>query len=173
MMYNSAMRRGPSTSLWFALSFGIAACSGDEQAEKQARDDAAFRTAAARDKELSDPLGQAIVELAQRESAGWVKEGSLFRGTLEERGRQDFLVVLKYGHCYRFVGASEDENGDLDLLLFDANGVEKQRDVTRGPDAVLGTSAAICPADASAVRLEARMRHGRGHFAIVLLRNPD
>ncbi|HEX4351677.1 MAG TPA: hypothetical protein VHZ95_02160 [Polyangiales bacterium] len=171
--YNCAMRCGPITRLSFALAFVFAACGGDEQAAKQARDEAAFVAAAAHDRDLADALGQMIVETAQREAAGWVKEGALFRGSLEERGRQDFLVVLKYGHCYRFIGVSGDENSDLDLLLFDGNGVEKQRDVTRGQTATLGSTASICPGDATAVRIEARMRHGHGPFAIALMRNPD
>ena len=36
---------------------------------------------------------------------------------------QGFLAVLKYGHCYRFLGVTDNEANDLDLLLIDANGV--------------------------------------------------
>jgi hypothetical protein len=148
-------------------------CRADQQAQKQAQDVAAFAAAAKRDPELADALGQAIVDVAERDAPGWVKVDKLWRGTLDERARQGFLVVLTYGHCYRFVGVTENADSDLDLLLFDANGVEKQRDVTQGASAMLGAAAAICPSDPSAVRIEARMRHGRGAFAIALLRNAD
>jgi hypothetical protein len=170
-----ARRRGwrPTRALaWLFLSLA-AACGADRRAEKQAQDEAAFAAAAKRDPELSDSLGQAIIDLAQRDAAGWVKEGKLLRGSLEERGRQSFLVVLKYGHCYRFLGVTDNEASDLDLLLLDPNGVEKQRDVTQGPSATLGVDASICPAEASAVRIEGRMRHGRGPFAIAVLHNAD
>jgi hypothetical protein len=148
-------------------------CGPDKQARKQAQNLAAFVEAAKRDPDLEDPLGQAIVELARAEAPGWVKEGSLLRGSLEERGRQAFLLVLKYGHCYRLLGVSGDEARDLDLLLFDANGVETQRDVTQSTTPVLGASASICPAEPIAMRVEARMRAGRGPFAIALLHDPE
>ena len=157
---------------WLILSLA-AACGPDRRAQKQAQDEAAFAAAAKLDPELGDSLGQALIDLAQRDAAGWVKEGKLLRGSLEERGRQGFLVVLKYGHCYRFLGVTDNEASDLDLLLLDANGVEKQRDVTQGPSATLGVEASICPAEASAVRIEGRMRHGRGPFAIAVMRNAD
>jgi hypothetical protein len=157
---------------WLCLSLG-SACGADKQALKHAQDEAAFAAAAKLDPELGDALGQAIVELAQHAAPGWVKEGKLLRGSLEERGRQGFLVVLTYGHCYRFLGVTDHESSDLDLLLYDANGVEKQRDVTQEPTAALGVDASICPGEPSAMRIEARMRHGRGAFAIALLRNPD
>jgi hypothetical protein len=154
-------------------------CGPDKQAQKQAQNLAAFVEAAKHDPDLADPLGQAIVELAKSEAPGWVKEGSLLRGSLEERGRQAFLLVLKYGHCYRLLGVSGvsgvsgDEARDLDLLLFDANGVETQRDVTRSTTPVLGASASICPAEPVAMRVEARMRAGHGPFAIALLHDPE
>lgn len=150
-----------------------AGCGPDKKAQKQAQDMAAFLEKAKQDSDLADPLGQAVVELAQTEAAGWVKQGALFRGSLEERARQSFLVVLTYGHCYRFLGVAGGEVRDMDLSLFDANGVEVQRDVTQSATPVLGASASICPDDPSAVRIEARMRAGNGPFAIALLRDPD
>jgi hypothetical protein len=156
--------------LWLALG---SACGADKQAVKQAQDEAAFAAAAKQDPELGDALGQAIVDLAQRSAPGWVKEGKLLRGSLEERARQGFLVVLTYGHCYRFLAVTDNESNDLDLLLYDANGVERQRDVSQAPTAALGVDASLCPGEPSAMRVEARMRHGRGPFAIALLRNPD
>ena len=148
-----------------------AACGPDKEAQKLAQDQAAFEQAAAQDPEFSDPLGRAIADAARVEARGWVKEGKFMRGTLEERGRQAFLVVLRYGHCYRFIGTAQDAN-DMDLLLFDANGVETQRDVTQSATPILGASASICPTEPSAVRIEARMRAGRGAFAIALFHDP-
>jgi len=169
--------RGPSGRLTIGLlclsgAVGMG-CGPDKQAQKQAQNLATFLEAAKHDPDLADPLGQAIIELAQVEAVGWVKEGPLLRGALEDRARQGFLVVLKYGHCYRFLGVAGAEVRDLDLLLFDANGMEVQRDVTQSATPVLGASASICPADPIAVRIEARMRNGSGPFAIALLRDPD
>ena len=169
------MPRAPSFTaapwVWLATCALSLACGSDKQAEKQVAAVAAFAAAAEHDPDLADPLGRAIVELAQQDSPGWVKDGKLFRGTLPARAKQSFLVVLPYGHCYRFLAASE-TMADLDLLLYDNTGVELQRDVTQSPTAALGIAAALCPSDAVSLRIEARARHGDGPFAIGLFHDP-
>jgi hypothetical protein len=164
------LRRVASTGLSVSCVLWLA-CGSDKEAARQAAAVAAFEAAAHSDPDLADPLGRAIVELAQQDAAGWVKAGKLFRGTLPARGRQSFLVVLPYGHCYRFLGVSE-AMSDLDLLLFDDAGVELQRDVTQSPTAMLGASAALCPQEPLELRIEARARHGDGPFAIGLFHDP-
>jgi hypothetical protein len=157
---------------FLVVGLTLGGCGPDKAEQQQAQHIAAFAQAAKADPDLADPLGQAIVELSRSHAPGWVKEGTLLRGSLQERGRQAFLLVLKYGHCYRLIGVTGNEAGDLDLLLYDSNGVETQRDVTQSPNAVLGAAASICPSEPIAVRVEARMRTGSGPFAIALLHDP-
>jgi hypothetical protein len=176
-MYNWRMTRivQPEQSLGRALSAAapalacalLVACGSDRPAQQHATELAAFENAAQNDPDLADPLGRAMVEHARLEAPGWVKEGSLFRGTLTARGRQSFLVVLKYGHCYRFLGVGPGY-ADLDLVLYDDANVELQRDATQSGTPVLGSSAALCPPEGLALRLEVRARQGQGEFAVGL-----
>jgi hypothetical protein len=69
--------------------------------------------------------------------------------------------------------ADPDHVQDLDLALIDAHNVETQRDVNEGPNPSLGVNASICPIEASAVRIEVRMRRGHGNFALAVFRDSD
>jgi hypothetical protein len=149
------------------------ACGADKDAAKQTKALAALEASANSDPEFADPLGRQLVDLVRDEALGWVKDGPLLRGKLDERAKQSFLVVLKYGRCYRFLGVGGPGVVDLDLMLYDAQGSEVLRDVTQSPTPVLGTSASLCPGEASALRVEARMRHGRGDFAIGVFHDPE
>jgi len=127
----------------------------------------------ASDPELADPLGKALLSQVEEHAHGWIKHEKLYRGTLVERGRQAFLAVLPYGHCYRVLGVGGPGIRDLDLAMFDANNVEIARDVTEDPNPGLGVGASICPGDASAYRIEARMRSGRGDFVLGVFRTVE
>lgn len=151
----------------FAIACGENAVERAKVAERE-------RTAAlARDPELTDPLGHTLFSRVEERAPGWVKHEHLWRGTLAERGRQAFLVVLPFGHCYRFLAAGGGGVSDLDLALFDANNVEISRDVTEDPTPDLGIAASICPGEPSAYRIEARVRRGHGDFVLGVFRNPD
>jgi hypothetical protein len=171
LQLGAASRISVVTAVW--LSLVSAACKSDAQAEQQKQSLAAWALATSQDPDLADPLGQAIVVSAKSDAPGWHKVDHLFRGSLEERGKQAFLVVLPYGHCYRFLAVGGEQVRDLDLVLFDANGAETLRDVTQSATPALGVSSGICPEEPSAMRVEARMRHGHGSFAIGLFRDGE
>jgi hypothetical protein len=150
---------------WCALHLLGAGCSSSapkpqqEQPAKQA-------PSAPPDPDLGDPLGASVIAHAREHAAGFTKAGKLFRGDLEAKDRQGFLAVLTYGKCYRFIGSGGPGVEDLELVLLDSNGVEMQRDTVQGPQAVVGETSSVCPFDAGAYRIEARMRAGHGAFAI-------
>jgi hypothetical protein len=151
----------------------LCCCDTGSQAKQRAAANAAMDKLA-HDPELSDGMGQAIVEAARRDALGWVKDESVRRGSLNERERQAFLWVFKYGRCYRVLAAGDpDHVQDLDIALIDAHNVETQRDLSESPNASLGVNASICPSEATAVRIEARMRRGHGSFALAVLRDSD
>jgi hypothetical protein len=153
-------------------AIACAACS-DSAAERAAAAKADRMAELTRDPELTGPLGQALVDRVRERSAGWVKQNHVMRGTLPERGRQAFLSVLPYGHCYRFLAVSSSGVSDLDLALFDANNVEIARDITEDPTPELGIHASICPGEASQYRVEVRMRRGHGDFLLATLHSDD
>jgi hypothetical protein len=169
MVYNAEMR------IRLCVSLGLCALTacGENADARSAAAQHEREAALARDPELADALGSALLEQVAKHAPGWVKHEHLLRGTLNERARQAFLVVLPYGHCYRFIASGGPGVSDLDLMLFDGNGVEIARDTSEDPTPNLGVAASICPGDASAVRIEARMHHGHGDFALGVFRSPD
>ena len=169
MVYNCAMRIGYCVSLGL---FALAACGENAEARSAAALHAR-EAVLARDPELADVLGAALLQQVTQHAPGWVKHERLLRGTLNERARQGFLVVLPYGHCYRFIASGGAGVSDLDLALFDSNGVEIARDTSEDAAPNLGVAASICPGDAAAVRVEARMRRGHGDFVLGVFRSPD
>jgi hypothetical protein len=171
-VYNPLMRWSVAMALVLCSAACGAAC-GKSGAEQRAEDVRARQAALAADPELSDALGRQVLAQSEAHAPGWIKQDKLYRGTLAERARQDFLAVLTDGHCYRFLAAAGPEVGDLDLALYDANNVEVQRDVTEDPTPRLGAPASLCPSESMAYRIEARMRRGHGPFAIGLFRSAE
>ena len=177
MVYNGGMRSSTAlerlaTLLSASVAIACGAC-GESSAEREA---AAVRervSALAKDPELADPLGRALFDQVEQHAPGWVKYERLYRGTLAERGRKAYLAVLPYGHCYRVLGAGAGGVSDLDLTMFDSNNVEIARDVTADAAPALGVGASICPADASAYRIEVRMRRGHGDYAFGIFRTAE
>ncbi len=167
------MRSVRSVAAVLVLGLLAAGCdTGPTRA--QAAEEAAARaaeTVAKNDPELQDPLGEAVAAQAKTSARGFVKVDHLWRGELTAHERRSFLVVMVYGHCYRFVAAGGGGVRDLDLALLDGNGVEMQRDVTEDPNPVLGEQASICPSGPGAYRIEVRMRTGEGPFALGLFRD--
>ena len=89
-----------------------------------------------------------------------------FEEELKEGELRDYLAVLRYGRCYRVVGAGDSGVADLDLRLFDPNGVLAQEDLGQDALPVLGVQSEICPGDSGAFRLQVRMRAGQGRFIV-------
>ncbi len=85
-----------------------------------------------------------------------------FRATLAEGDRQTFTAVLRDGSCYKLLAQSAEGVEDLDLFLYDQNGVLMQTDARQGPHPVLGSDRPICPQEPGVHRIEVRMVHGHG-----------
>lgn len=151
-------------------TIAFAGC-GENAAARTAAANAQRSAELARDPELADALGQALFARTNERASGWLKHEHVQRGTLADRGKQAFLSVLPFGHCYRFLAVSGAGVSDLDLALFDANGVEIARDVTEDGSPELGVTASICPAEPSQYRVEVRMRRGHGDFALGVFRS--
>jgi hypothetical protein len=85
-----------------------------------------------------------------------------FRATLDEQGRQTFTTVLREGFCYKLLAQSGEGVEDLDVFLYDQNGVLEQTDAREGPHPVLGGERPICPQEPGIHRAEVRMIRGHG-----------
>ena len=109
---------------------------------------------------------------AKRYAPGFSAEGPLVKGQLQQGARSDHLLVLKAGHCYRIVGAAEATVSDMDLFLYDPDGVQTHQDPGQDRYPVLGMQTEICPQQGGAYRVQAHMYEGGGAFAFGLYRNP-
>ena len=95
------------------------------------------------------------------------------RGRLDQGSKRDHMTVLSAGHCFKIVGTGGPDVQDLDLLLFDPNLVQIQRDVGHDPVPVIGQQSPLCPTLSGVYRLQARMVKGEGEYAIQVSRTSD
>lgn len=116
----------------------------------------------------ADALEAAIRERAPSEAMLMIPHEGVVRGELSEGERRDFTSVLRAGLCYKVLGQGGAGVRDLDLLVYDANGVLLQRDATQHEHPVIGIERAICPLEPGLYRIEARMAAGGGPYAIQL-----
>jgi hypothetical protein len=133
---------------------------------------------AERDPVLADAIAsgvalERIVDLAaDKYAAGFVADGELIRGSVVQGARSDHLTVLRAGHCYRVVAAGGRGVEDMDLFLYDPQGVQTQQDPAQDRFPVLGLQAEICPPQGGAYRLQVHMYKGGGPFAARVYRTP-
>ncbi len=167
LVYNAVVKRAFHPLSACLLAIVACAC------EARAPEPTPAPPPTAPDPELEDGLGRVIARLQSEIAPSWVRFEKPFRGELRARERQSFLVVLKYGHCYRVIGAGGAGVTDLDLVLLDSNGVEVQRDVTRDATPTIGVKASLCPGDAGAYRIDVRMAEGQGPFVAAVFRDPS
>lgn len=109
---------------------------------------------------------------AKRYARGFSAEGPIVKGTLAQGARSDHLLVLKAGHCYRVVGAAEVAVTDMDLFLYDPDGVQTHQDPAQDRFPVLGMQSEVCPQRGGAYRVQVHMYEGGGAFAFGLYRSP-
>lgn len=114
----------------------------------------------------ADALGKQLSRAAQELAPALVLHSAVFRDRIARGGRRDFLTVLVAEHCYRILGVGDASVADLDLVLFDPNGVQVRRDLDQSPRATLGVDAELCPFEPGAYRLEARMTAGEGEVLV-------
>jgi len=117
-------------------------------------------------------LGQIVELAAKKYAAGLVAEGALIQGSVVEGARSDHLAVLRAGHCYRIVAVGGAGVEDMDLFLYDPEGVQTQQDPAQDRFPVLGLQAEICPPRGGAYRLQVHMYKGGGPFAARVYRTP-
>jgi hypothetical protein len=169
-----AARRMPMTTrcaLRLALLAACAACSdrsapGADPMGSAALDDLEVELAP------DAPLDQVLNQKAKKYAVGFVADAEPILGTLPEGQRADHLSVLRGGHCYRMLGVGAPEIEDLDLFLFDPNGVQVQQDAAQDRYPVVGMQADICPAYSGAFRLQVQARTGGGAYAVRVYRTP-
>jgi hypothetical protein len=115
---------------------------------------------------------QIVAIKAKKYAAGLVAEGAPIKGSVAQGGRSDHLAVLRAGHCYRIVAAGGAGVEDMDLFLYDPEGVLMQQDPAEDRFPVLGLQAEICPPEGGAYRLQVHMYKGGGAFAARIYRTP-
>ena len=168
------MRR-TRTGLHAIAAIWLAACGGPDatatSTSTQAQANAVAQPAPAPLPADATPE-QAVAYNGKRYAAGFSAEGAVIKGTLAQGGRGDHLLVLKAGRCYRIVGAAEQTVADMDLFLYDPNGVQTHQDPSQDRFPVLGLQGEICPVQSGAYRVQAHMYEGAGAYAIGLFRTP-
>jgi hypothetical protein len=158
----------------------LAACGdrADTSALAQLAGSAEAELGEEHDRMLSDAIASGatldrIVELAARKYAGgFVADGAPIQGSVVEGARSDHLAVLRAGHCYRIVAAGGAGVEDMDLFLYDPEGVQTQQDPAQDRLPVLGLQTEICPIRGGAYRLQVHMYKGGGPFAARVYRTP-
>lgn len=116
------------------------------------------------------PPEHVLVRAQKRHAAGMVAIGKPITGKLAQGARSDHLLVLESGRCYRIVGVGGDGVQDMDLFLYDPQGVQSNLDASQDRYPVLGTQTEICPSSSGAYRLQVQMYQGGGEFAIGVYR---
>jgi hypothetical protein len=119
-----------------------------------------------------DFIAVTMQQRAQMVAAGMTPATPIFRGTLAERGTQDFQAVLQPGKCFKIIGIGGMSVRDLDLKLFDPNGVQLQQDVATDAFPALGVESQICPTTAGAYRVQVQMYQGSGDFGVQVFQTP-
>lgn len=126
--------------------------------------------------EAAEPIAASLDEMlalkAKKYAKDWKIEGPAIHGELREGGHSDHLLVMRGGFCYRVVGVAAEGVEDLDLLLFDSNGVQMQQDPAQDRFPVLGQHSEICPTASAQYRLQAVMYKGSGAFVLGVYKTP-
>lgn len=160
-------------SLCFACSEREASSSASELGGRadpgaSAEQDRGFADAIPEDATL-----QQVIELkAKKYADGFVADGEPISNTLARGGRSDHLAVLQAGRCYRIVGAGGEGVRDMDLFLYDPDGVQIQQDPGQDRFPVLGAQSEVCPQLGGAYRLQVHMYEGGGPYAVRVYRTP-
>jgi hypothetical protein len=118
------------------------------------------------------PVERLLEYKAQSMAPGLIADEPPIVGELQEGGRQDYLTILKGGFCYRILGAGGTGVKDMDLFLYDPNGVQTHQDPAQDRFPLLGTQADICPLEAGKYRVQVHMYEGGGRYALRAYRTP-
>ncbi len=121
---------------------------------------------AAEEIDPNDRIGQEMAQRAQQFAEGMTPATPLFRGTLSNGGTQDYQAILQGARCFKIVGVGGQGVTDLDLFLFDPNGVQVQQDTATDSYPVLGLTHPICPETSGSYRVQVKMFQGSGDFGV-------
>jgi hypothetical protein len=113
-----------------------------------------------------------VAAMAKRLTRGMLADGAAVHGQLHQGQHQDQLLVLRGGDCYRVLGAGSAGIADLDLFLYDPNGVQVQQDPAEDRFPTLGVLSDLCPPRSGAYRLQVSMYKGAGAYALRVYRTP-
>jgi len=119
-----------------------------------------------------DVIAVTMQRRAQMVAAGMSPATPILRGTLSEGASQDFQAVMRAGKCFKIIGIGDIGVQDLDLKLFDPNGVQLQQDIATDNYPALGVESPICPSTAGAYRLQVHMYRGSGPFGVQVYETP-
>ncbi|MFI5306903.1 MAG: hypothetical protein ACHQ53_06115 [Polyangiales bacterium] len=114
----------------------------------------------------------AVEAMAKRRARAMLPDGPMLRAELRQGGHRDQLLVLRGGNCYRVLAAGDEGIEDLDLFLFDPNGVLTQQDPAQDRYPTLGVQSELCPPVSGAYRLQASAYKGSGTYALRVYRTP-
>jgi hypothetical protein len=156
-----------------AIAHALGACG---EAPESALGAQALRAAPEEGSQVATPPNATPTQIvplnAKRYAPGFTAEGAVVTGVLQQGARSDHLLVLKAGRCYRVVGAAEAAVTDMDLFLYDPDGVQTHQDPGQDRFPVLGMQTEICPEQGGAYRVQVHMYEGGGAFAFGLYRTP-
>ena len=173
------MIRSRSRALVLMGAALVAACSGHRGPSTEGEPSASSDTQVGDDglqTAIGDPKGLTLDQMLARAAKKYAKElvadSAMIRGTLAAGERSDQLLVLRGTYCYRILGVGSDGVEDLDLFLYDPDGVQTQQDPGQDRFPVLGLQSEICPPGSGAYRLQALMYKGTGSYVLRVYRTP-
>ena len=144
-------RTGAALAALAVVAVVLTACARDEPppapAPKQKPAEPAIETP-------DDVLGRALAKAAGELAQNFTLDEAAFRVKLADGERRDLLAVLVAEHCFRILGVAGLGIEDLELVLFDGDGVQVRRDLDDGSRAAIGVDASLCPPVAAEYRLQ-------------------
>ncbi len=158
----------PLAALWLvgACDESSAASPTTTETEPAESEEAVDLEAPLEPPDPNDAIAVRMAETASTHAEGLTPATPLLRGALGPGERQDFQAILVGRRCFRVLGVGTSTVIDLDLLLFDPNGVQVQQDTSADALPILGHAHPLCPERPGAYRIQARMLEGAGEFGV-------
>lgn len=121
--------------------------------------------------EGADPLEARLYELSRSYARNMEPHGDAWAGELDRGQTADHQTVLEGSRCYKVLGVGGPDVDDLDLMIFDPNGVLVDQDDGTDEVPVLGLTTAVCPSQGGMFRVHVRMFRGRGAYRVQAARS--
>ena len=119
----------------------------------------------------TESLEQQLATRAGVVAKGFLPASPVATGPLVTGASRDHTFVLAGGACHKFVSVSSSKVRELDLLLYDQNGVLVQRDISDDNSPGVGLDSPICPQAPAAYRLQVKMVAGEGEYAVQMFQS--